>query len=253
MALPSIKYPKFKETIPSTGEVVYFRPFTVREENILLIAEQSNDIEDITRATNDVLCACFGFDENKKLTTYDVEYLYLKLTAKSVSSVAEIAYRVTDCPETGAECDKIINMRINLDDVKIVKYNEDSEQYETYTPEKQVGGGFVVELADNVGVIMTHPTRKEQEAIQKLETSSLDDIVKECIISVYDEETAYTRADFSKEELDEFYSNLIYENKKKLIDFINNIPELRYEKELKCSTCGYTEKIVYRSLEDFFG
>lgn len=254
MALPKIDYPEFKETIPSTGKDVWFRPFTHKEEKILLIAEESDNYVDILHATKQVLSNCFKFDcDIDDLTSYDVNYLFLKIRAKSVSPTSDIMYRVMECPENeNNPCEKTINVSINLEDVTLKSYDDKSETYIDYEPKQKVAGGFDIKLGGDVGVILKHPGFKEQEQLSKIKNASNDDLIKLCILSFYDSDTVYTRDDFTDEEMNEFYDALISENKRKLYEFINNIPNLRYEKTLKCSKCGFTENIIYENLEDFF-
>lgn len=254
MALPKIEYPEFRETIPSTNEEVWFRPFTHKEEKILLIAEESKDYIDILHATKQVLTNCFKFKGDiNNLTTYDIDYLFLKIRAKSISPISEIGYRVMECPKNDLEpCEKTIKVSINLDDVTLQQYDKETDQYVAYAPKNQVAGGFKIQLSDEVGVIIKHPGFVEKELFAKLTNPTKDELIKLCIVSVYDTNTVYAKDDFTPEELDTFYEDLILEKKQLMYDFVDNIPNLRFEKTLKCTTCGFTENLIYESLEDFF-
>jgi hypothetical protein len=43
MTLPKLETPRYSCQLPSSGETVYYRPFLVGEQKILLIAQESED------------------------------------------------------------------------------------------------------------------------------------------------------------------------------------------------------------------
>ena len=112
MALPKIDKPLFNLRIPSQNREVQSRPFVVKEEKILLTAQQSGQSKDIMMAIKQVLQNCIvepDFDADD-LTTFDVEYMFLKLRARSVNNVIEVSYRDN-------EDDKVYDFKIDLDEV----------------------------------------------------------------------------------------------------------------------------------------
>lgn len=251
--LPKLNYPKYSTKIPSTGLVVKYRPFTVNEEKILLTASESGDEQEMIEATKQVIANCFENINVDSLTTYDADFLFIQLRIKSVSPTSELMYRNMNCVKNGGEpCKKTINIKINLEDVSVKKFDEESEKFVEYQPKNQVAGGFKIDLVDGVGVIIKHPGFNEKLEFSKIENPSDDDLVKLCIVSVFDAESVYTKEEFSKENLDEFYSSLITPLRDKLLEFISDIPELRYETEFVCKECGFTEQFVFNKLPDFF-
>ena len=58
MPLPKLKYPTFFDKIPSTKEIVEYRPFLVKEQKVLLIASESGDQKSIKEAMKKTLQAC---------------------------------------------------------------------------------------------------------------------------------------------------------------------------------------------------
>ena len=253
MALPKIQYPIFTTTVPSTGEPATFRPFNNGEVKILLTAEQGGEYADIVVATKTIIGNCFADLDVDDLTTYDIDYLFLQLRIKSVSGFSELSYRNMECEkEDGNPCQRAVNIRISLDEVKVQQYNEELETYTEYQVEKNKK--HKIELSDDIGVFMKHPGFAEQEALSEIgEGASEEDLIKLCITSVYDEEGIYTRDDFSKDELDSFYADLPALTKKEFESFIRNIPLVRYETSFKCKECGFTESIVLDDLSSFFG
>ena len=55
MPLPKIEAPTYELVLPSSGRKIRYRPFLVKEEKILVIAMESENMEDITRAVKQVL------------------------------------------------------------------------------------------------------------------------------------------------------------------------------------------------------
>lgn len=253
MALPKITYPTYSCTIPSTDEKVTFRPFTVEDEKLLLTAEESKDYTEILTATKNVIKNCVQVSNVDELTSYDVDYLFLQLRAKSVSPISELFYRVNRCElNNNEECDKTIKVSINLEQVDLKVFDEETSSYVKYTPKQKVGGGFKIELSDTIGVIMKHPGFTEKEKFGNMESATMDELIQLCIVSIYDATTVYTRSDFTEQELNDFYNSLTSSNRDKLLEFMNEIPQLHYETNLVCKTCGYTEPLLFKSLEDFF-
>lgn len=252
MALPKMNYPKYKTTIPSTGEIVTYRPFTVADEKLLLTAAQSEDLDEMVDATKELIGNCFtGIGDIDKLTTYDVDFLFIQLRIKSVSPTSELFFKNMQCEKTGGECDKTIKLTVNLEDIKVMQY--DGDDYKEYTPNKSKHGGYPIELTDTIGVVLKHPGIKERASQFLVDNFTEDDLIKSCIVSVYDEESVYVRGeDFTDEEFDEWYEGLNTIARNKIKEFTNNIPELRYETKFVCKECGFTESIKFQGIADFF-
>lgn len=252
MALPTLKYPTFPLTIPSTNELVKFRPFTVAEEKLLLMASESKEFSQITDAITDVLNACFfGKVDTKVLPSFDIEFMFLNVRAKSVSETIEMQFRNQSCPqEEASPCKKNINLRIQIDDIKIHQAQKDGS-YKVYDPKSANKNGTKIILDDGLGLTIVYPNidkvneaNKQENAIEQIE-----ELICSCITTVFDEENVYT--DFTRKEMREWYSNLLSKQKEQLVDFIRNIPVLRHEINYKCATCGYEEKMVFEGLQSF--
>ena len=98
MSLPKLSYPIFELTLPSTKQTIRYRPFLVKEEKILLTAQASGEPKDILLALRQVINNCVlteGIDI-EQLTTFDLEYLFIKIRAKSVNNVIKLAYKDLD-------------------------------------------------------------------------------------------------------------------------------------------------------------
>ena len=120
MPLPTISTPTYELTLPSSNRKIKYRPFLVKEEKILIIAMESQDTKQIARAVKDVLTKCILTKGIKveKLSTFDIEYLFLNIRGKSVGEQIEVMVTCPDDEKTQ------VPMSINIDDIKVL--SEDS-------------------------------------------------------------------------------------------------------------------------------
>ena len=84
MALPMMQTPTYELTIPSTKKKVKFRPFLVKEEKALMIAQQSEDPQVMINTLKDIVENCVKDVDMNKLALFDLEYIFLQLRAKSI-------------------------------------------------------------------------------------------------------------------------------------------------------------------------
>jgi hypothetical protein len=235
MSLPKVVHPTFKITIPSTKKALTFRPYTVREEKILLMMKESESIPDVVDALRQVIINCCMEDiDVSKLALFDIEYIFVKIRAKSVGEILELQLN---------EGEKPIKFTVNLDDVEI-KFNP------THTNK--------IMLFDQYGVTMKYPTFdvmlkldtfiKENKDTKKI-NEFIFDVIISCIDNVFDDEKVYK--DFTKEELDNFVLSLPVEASNKLREFFDTMPSLEHTVTLKNKE-GETKDITLRGLKDFF-
>jgi hypothetical protein len=257
------KLPTFMTTIPSTGEKIKYVPYTDGQEKLLLIALESGETVDIIEATKKVISECYENINVDKLTTFDIDFLFLQLRIQSVSDKSELYYRSLVCGETGEECPTQVKLTIDLSKITVQQYDEEAESYKDYKPKDVKYGGIQFNMTESTGVIVKYPGFVEQEQFAKLKVvdeegtviyePTKDDLIKLCVIAVYDDEQTLVRnTDFTEEELVEYYSSLTPKQRDILYEFIDNIPSVRYETKFVCKKCGFTEDIRFESLEDFF-
>ena len=99
MALPKLNSaPKYEMTIPSSGKMVRYRPFLVKEEKALMIASESGNPKDVFKGLVDTIGACVDGEINtNKLTSFDVEYMFLQMRAKSVGETSKVGLKCSEC------------------------------------------------------------------------------------------------------------------------------------------------------------
>ena len=82
--LPTINAPTYDLTIPSTNESVKFRPFLVKEEKILLMAQEGEELQEKIDAIKQIIGNCLVSDVDvDKLSTFDIEHIFIELRSKS--------------------------------------------------------------------------------------------------------------------------------------------------------------------------
>ena len=229
MSLPKIKHPIYAITLPSNQLQVNFRPFTVKEEKLLLMAKSSEKSEDIINSIKQVIQNCIieKIDVNK-LATFDVEYIFIKLRSKSVGEIIELEYTDNDSP------DKIL-FKVNLDDVA-VHHNPDHTNK------------FIV--FDNIGIQMKYPTLEEMKLFEQgLTDENIFKILYRCIDKIYDDDTVYS--EYTEDELSDFIESLPVEGLEIIKTFFETMPVLQHTVKLK-NKQGETKEVVLKGINDFF-
>ena len=232
MALPKITHPVFKITIPSTKKTYGFRPYTVKEEKLLLFLKNNNDIKEALDTIKQIINNCCVEDiDTTKLALFDIEYIFVKLRSQSVGSTIELNY---------TKGEQKAEFVVDLSTVE-VKFNPQHESK------------FL--LYDNIGVIMRYPTFESMVELEQAEMqgANSDDIIFDmfigCIESVFDDDKTYS--DFTKEEMTDFILNLPRECIDKIKKFLDTMPVLEHKQTIKYKD-GTSEEIVLRGLKDFF-
>lgn len=231
MALPKISTPVFFIKIPSTGKEFKFRPFLVKEEKILLMAQQGEN-SDVLFALKQIINNCCFDDLNvEDLATFDLEYIFLKLRAKSVNNLIKLRYRDT-------EDDKIYDFEVNLDEIE-VKFEEETDNK--------------VQINEEVGLVLKYPNVKVTEKLVNIEDQAelLNKILVHCIDVIYDKENVYPASESTEQELTEFLENLDTKSFKKIEEFFSNMPKLHHEIRYQ-NSLGNDRVIKLDSIQDFF-
>ena len=238
MALPIVETPRYELTLPSKDLKVQFRPFLVKEEKVLLMALETGEELEIQRATSDVLKACtFDKLDIENLPTFDIEYIFLQIRAKSIGEVAK--FKVV-CPD-----DKSTYGDVEIDLSKVEVQVDDNHSNNILLDEKR-----------KLGVILKYPTMKTVTAGRDIRDLKYDDIfamMLNCIDHIYDGEKIYPSSESTVEELKVFFEQLPQTTFTKMKDFFDTMPRLRHEVEVLNPKTQVKSKVVFNGLQDFFG
>ena len=235
MALPILDTAKYELTLPSSDVSVQYRPFLVKEEKILLMAMESDNAVEITKALKEIVYACtFGSINVEQLPTFDLEYIFLNIGAKSVGETAKLKLLCPDDKETYA------NVELDLSKVEV---QVDDEHNNT------------IEINDKVKMIMKYPTIDSFDPTvdaSKLKTEQLFDIIANTVYEIYEGETVHKATDYSKEEMKTFIESLTSNHFGKIQKFFNTMPRLQHEIEIENPKTKVKSKVVLSGLQSFF-
>ena len=237
MALPKLTTPTYELEIPSTDEKIKYRPFLVKEEKILMMAMESKETADITRAVKDIVLECtFNQVDIGNMPMFDVEYIFLQIRSKSVGEISNLKLLCPDDKKTYAD------VELNLTEVKV-----------------QVGEDHTnkIELDNGMGMIMTYPTIDSfaDGGIKDINASNMLEVISGCILQIYEEDgkKTYDSKDQTKKELIEFIEQLNTKQFKDVQKFFETMPKLKHEITIKNPKTKVESKITLTGLNDFFG
>ena len=235
MALPILETATYELTLPSSDVQVKYRPFLVKEEKVLLLAMESEDGKQITRALKDIVEACtFNSVNVEALPTFDLEYIFLNIRAKSVGEVTKLKLLCPDDKETYA------NVELDLSKVEVQVDDEHSNE---------------ISINDKVKMIMRYPTIDTFDPsidATKLKTQQLFDIIANTVYEIYDGETVHKASDYSKDEMNAFIESLTSDHFAKIQKFFNTMPRLQHELEIENPKTKVKSKVVLSGLQSFF-
>lgn len=232
MALPKISQPIYQLKLPSTGKPIHYRPFTVREEKLLLMAQESGERQDIINVYKQLINNCSIDPINvDNLASIDLEYFFICLRSKSISNISKVSIVDPDDKET-------YELEVNLDKIEIEKTADVSNN---------------IKLTDTVGVVLKLPTFKTISKID--DTANQADmtlsLLRGCIDQIYEGEEVHDTANYSKQEIDEFILSLNKTQIEQIQKFFESMPKLIYNAKYITK-----EKVVkdlkIEGLENFF-
>lgn len=238
--LPKIDVPVYTVKIPSSQKEIKVRPFTVKEEKLLLMAAESNSIDDIITTSKQVLNNCIltsGIDIDK-LPFFDIDYLFIFLRAKSIGESIEVNLTCNNTLDNGNRCGHTFPTQMDIANCETIV--DDSIDWN-------------VKLDASSGVKMKYPN---YSLVKKLEnTSDLDrktTIIINSIEHIYDKKGIYSAKDYSSKELKDFVEGLTEEKYKKLEAFVDNFPTFVVRLEADCPKCNFHHSVRYSDFTDFF-
>ena len=242
MALPKIDVPIYEVEVPSNKKTIRFRPFTVKEEKLFLMAAQSDDPDSIVKTIVQVLNNCVLDEmEIEKMPMFDLEFLFLNLRARSIGEVVELSYKcnneIVDEEGNKKSCNNIVNVDVNLLEIK---------PNGTELKNK-------ILLTDKLGIVMKYPNLEviKNNAVEG-ELDMVIELIIDCIDYIYDEENIYYAKDSTREELLEFLDSLQSKELEKIKLFFESLPKITKEVDFSCGKCGYHEKITLEGIQNFF-
>lgn len=233
MALPKLKTVTYTLKLPSTGDEIKYRPFLVKEQKNLMIAQETEDEKVIQTAIAQSIIDCtFDKIDPWELPSFDVEYVFLKIRSKSVGDKIELNVLCPDDDETR------VPVTVDLSEIECTMH---------------VGHSNEIELTEDITITMKYPTFKDISVITgDTESEKMFEMIKQSIDQVVNGEDIYERIDMSNEELGEFLESMTGEHLEKVQDFFETMPKLTHAIKVKNPKTGKTGEVVLEGFQSFF-
>ena len=237
MGLPINTTAIYTLTVPSTQKKWKYRPFLVKEEKSLLVAQQSEDSQIMLDTIKSVIKSCSKTElDVEALASFDIEFMFTRLRAVSVGEMVELMFRCDDCSDEKA----VTSVQVDLRKMQ-VKFPE--------------GHTNKIELFDDVGIMMKYPTLETLKKIEQSEGSEIDqtfEVITDCIDYIYDTEQIYIAKEQTREELYEFINNLTSSQFEKIQTFFRTMPSMRQDITYTCPVCKKVHNKYLEGLSSFF-
>ena len=239
MPLPKIATPTYELELPSSGQTIQYRPFLIKEEKLLVLALEGEDVKEITTAIKNVIKSCIQTKGIKvdTLPTFDIEYLFLNIRGKSVGEDLEVKLLCPDDNET------YVPVKVLIDDIKVVKSDEHTNK---------------IKLDSNLMMEMKYPSLAEfiKNNFDFGQDASMDqsfDLIASCIDKIYNEEEVWAAADCTKKEITSFLDQMNSSQFKEIETFFETMPKLSHTVKFKNPKTKVENEVVLEGLSSFFG
>ena len=233
MALPKLNTVTYDLSLPSTGQKLEYRPFLVKEQKALMIAQESNDNKQIEKAFAQIINDCVIDDVDPyAMPMFDIEYIFLRIRGKSVGEKIQLNLLCPDDEETR------VSVEIDLEEVDVQMQKEHTN---------------TIELSNDVSMIMKYPCLKDMIGFdEEGEITNLFEMIKRCVSEVRQGETVYNRVDISDKELDEFIESMTASNFEDVTNFFQTMPKLMHVVDVTNPKTKKKNEIPIEGLQSFF-
>jgi len=233
MALPKLDSPVYELEQPSTGEKIKYRPFLVKEQKTLMMAQESEDDKQVKEALAGLISNCtFSEIDPYKVPLFDIEFLFLRIRGKSVGETVDLSLLCPDDNKTR------VNKSINLEEIGV---------------NMKVGHTNEIEITDKIKMIMRYPTLNDMEDIDDVtQLGSVFPMILRCVHEIHDGEKIYNRVDMSEKDLEEFIDSLTGEQFEKVGEFFETMPKVQHAIEVTNPNTKKKGEVVIEGIQSFF-
>ena len=233
MALPKIKVPTYSLELPSTGEKIDYRSFLVKEQKLLLIAQESKNEDEIFNAIKTIVESCtFGKIDASNAPLFDIEYIFIKMRGKSVGEKVKLNVTCPDDEKTK------VPVEVNLEDINV-------QMTKNHTNE--------INLTDNIKLIMKYPILSDMKNIKTDggQSDFIFDILEHCIQEIHEGETVFNKVDITKKDLEEFIDQFTIDQLNDVIQFFDTMPKLRHIVNVTNPKTKVKSEVVLEGMNSF--
>ena len=231
MALPKLTTPTYELDLPSTGEKIKYRPFLVKEQKLLMMAEESKEEKQISQTIQQLIGTCtFGKVDAIVSPIFDVEYVFLQLRMRSVGANIELNITCPDDKKTQ------VPVKINLEDVNV---------------QMDLNHSNKLNISDKIKMIMKYPVLGDVAKASGSESTQVFDILHQCVHEVHDGDTIYHRVDMSDSDLTEFVDSFTGSQFEMVTEFFETMPKLRHIVDITNPKTKVKSEVIIEGLESF--
>jgi hypothetical protein len=233
MALPKIKTTNYELDLPSSGEKIKFRPWLIKEQKVLMMAQEAGDEKELERAFANIVSECtFGEIDPYKNPMFDIEYVFLQLRSKAVGDKIDLSLL---CPD-----DEKTRVKVQLDtkDIGIQMKEEHTN---------------IIEINDTIKIVMRYPNLKDMSGFDdKGQVKQMFSMISNCVHEIHDGTTIHARIDMSDSELEEFIDSMSQDDFEKMTNFFETMPKLQHVIEVTNPKTKKTSEVVLEGVQSFF-
>ena len=232
MALPRIDTPTYQTNLPSTGQEIQFRPFLVKEQKIIMMAQESGNEVEMTNALSQLVSTCtFNKIDVINAPTFDIEYLFLKIRSKSAGESVDIRITCPDDEQTQ------VPVKINLDEIKI-------QMSDSHNP--------IIDITDKIKLVFRYPTLLDLTRVENAQSSDgTFKLMNRCIHEIHFGDDVYNRIDISDKDLEDFLESMDTKQLETLMQFFETMPKVRHTVEVTNPKTKVKSEIVLEGMESF--
>ena len=234
MALPKLNNATYELTLQSTGVQIKYRPFLVKEQKALMIAQESGDEKIMQDAFAQIISDCVLDDvEPYKMPIFDVEFIFLRIRGKSVGEKVTLNLLCPDDEKTR------VDVEIDLEEVGIQMKKDHTN---------------VIKLTKDIKMIMNYPCLRDMTltAVDDSRVETMFKLIKQCVYEIHDGKDIYNRVDISEKELEEFLNNMSNDNLENITEFFETMPKLVHVIEVKNPKTKKKVQIPIEGMQSFF-
>ena len=233
MALPKLNTPTHELVLPSTGEKIKYRPFLVKEQKLLMLAQESKDENNLADTLGQLIKSCtFEKIDAENSPVFDIEYIFLKLRAKSVGETAEISILAKDDNKTR------VPVKVNLDKIDIHMTADHTNE---------------VQIDEKIKLILKYPVLRDMKIISESddEYKKMFAVLNKCIYEVHDGDKIYNVVDLTQKDIDEFVDSMNTSQLEKVLEFLSTMPKLRHPVSFINPKTKVKNEVVLEGLQSF--
>ena len=231
MALPKLETPVHSLTLPSSGEQIKFRPFLVKEQKLLILAEESKNQDELYDTLKTIIDNCtFNKLPIKLLPMFDIEYLFLKVRAKSVGSKINVNIICPDDKKTQ------VTTEVDIDDIDVQIDEEHTN---------------IVQVNDDIKLVMQYPIMDDVKKLKDTSTLEMFNIINKCVKELHHGEKIYNGPDMSEKDLNDFFESMSPDQFNQVNEFFDSMPRLRHYVTVVNPNTKIESKVLMEGLDNF--